>query len=59
VDAVKQKVAFVPGDSFFANGGNHNTMRINFSNAIPEKIQEGISRLGQVLFEKIQEKAAV
>jgi 2-aminoadipate transaminase len=33
-------------------GGGHNTMRINFSNANPENIREGIRRLGQVLHQK-------
>ncbi len=51
--AVEQKVAFVPGAPFYPTGGGHNTMRINFSNATPEKIMEGISRLGRVLNEKI------
>jgi len=53
--AVEQKVAFVPGAPFYPTGGGHNTMRINFSNATPEKIREGIARLGQVLYEKIGE----
>jgi 2-aminoadipate transaminase len=50
--AVEQKVAFVPGAPFYPVGGGHNTMRLNFSNATPEKIQEGIARLGRVLYEK-------
>jgi 2-aminoadipate transaminase len=48
-DAVKEKVAFVPGGSFFAEGGGLNTMRLNFSNACPEKINEGIFRLANVV----------
>jgi len=48
-EAVKQKVAFVPGESFFPCGGGENTMRLNFSNATPEKINEGIARLSQVI----------
>jgi len=52
-DAIEQKVAFVPGAPFFPAGGGHNTMRLNFSNATPEKIQEGISRLGKVLYKKM------
>lgn len=48
-DAVAEKVAFVPGTSFFAEGGGHNTMRLNFSNACPEKINEGIARLSSVV----------
>jgi len=47
--AVEKMVAFVPGGPFHANGGGENTMRLNFSNAQPEKIREGISRLGQVI----------
>ncbi len=48
-EAVKQKVAFVPGESFFPCGGGENTMRLNFSNATPEKVNEGIARLSQVI----------
>ncbi|MEJ5200814.1 MAG: PLP-dependent aminotransferase family protein [Anaerolineales bacterium] len=48
-EAVRQKVAFVPGESFFPCGGGENTMRLNFSNAKPEKINEGIARLSQVI----------
>jgi 2-aminoadipate transaminase len=48
-DAVKEKVAFVPGTSFHPNGGGKNTMRLNFSCEKPEIINEGISRLGKVL----------
>jgi DNA-binding transcriptional MocR family regulator len=58
-DAVKRKVAFVPGGPFFPNGGGQNTMRLNFSNATNQNIQEGIYRLGTVLREKVGvEKAA-
>lgn len=51
--AIEHKVAFVPGAPFHATGGGHNTMRINFSNASPEAIREGITRLGEVLSELI------
>ncbi|HEC61900.1 MAG TPA: PLP-dependent aminotransferase family protein, partial [bacterium] len=57
--AVEQKVAFVPGAPFYPDGGGHNTMRINFSNATPEKIQEGIARLGRVLHMIIAENGKV
>ncbi len=58
--ALEQNVAFVPGDSFYApaahsgcNNGDHGNahregsrhMRLNFSNATPERIREGIQRL--------------
>jgi 2-aminoadipate transaminase len=57
--AVERKVALVPGGPFHAIGGGENTMRLNFSNASPEKIQEGISRLGQVLYEAVGDFVAV
>lgn len=56
--AIKQEVAFVPGEPFHPTGGGHNTMRINFSNTNPEMIQKGIAKLGKVLKEKIGKKIA-
>lgn len=47
--AVAQKVAFVPGNSFFPDDTGHNTARLNFSYSKPEVIEEGIRRLGSVL----------
>ncbi len=47
--AIEEKVAFVPGNVFYPTGGGHNTMRLNFSNAKPEMIKEGIKRLGNAL----------
>jgi len=47
--ALAQNVAFVPGDDFHLNGVGINTMRLNFSNASPEKIAAGVERLGRVL----------
>lgn len=52
-EAVARKVAFVPGAPFFPNGGGRNTMRLNFSNATPREIQDGISRLGKLFSEKL------
>ncbi len=49
IEAVQQKVAFVPGESFFPCGGGTNTMRMNFSYSTPDEINEGISRLSRVL----------
>jgi 2-aminoadipate transaminase len=45
--AVTQRVAFVPGNSFYANpvGPVDHHMRLNFSNATPEQVQEGVRRL--------------
>ena len=50
-ESLKRNVAFVPGGSFFPNGGKENTFRINFSNMPEEKIIEGIKCLGGILRE--------
>jgi len=55
-EAVKMRVAFVPGQPFFPRGGGENTMRLNFSNATPEKINEGIARLGSVVKNFLMQK---
>ncbi|MBI9098154.1 MAG: PLP-dependent aminotransferase family protein [Spirochaetaceae bacterium] len=47
------KVAYVPGASFFPNGGVNNTMRVNFSTMADDKIVEGIKRLGDLLKKEI------
>lgn len=49
--ALENKVAFVPGGSFFPNGGNENTFRLNYSNMDEEKIVIGIKRLAKVIKE--------
>jgi DNA-binding transcriptional MocR family regulator len=46
-----KNVAFVPGQEFFPDGSGENTIRLNFSNATPEKISEGIKRIGEALRE--------
>lgn len=48
---VTKKVAFVPGASFYPRGGGENTMRLNFSNATPAMIREGIRRMGEAIRE--------
>lgn len=53
--ALEENVAFVPGASFYANGGGANTMRLNFSNASPEKIEQGIRQLGMVVKSRVRE----
>ena len=50
---VARPVAFVPGASFHPNGGGANTLRLNFSNAAPDRIHEGIARLGRALRARI------
>lgn len=47
-EAVENKVAFIPGFPFYAEGGGKNTMRLNFSNASGNDIEVGIERLAQI-----------
>ncbi|MBT9156151.1 MAG: 2-aminoadipate transaminase [Firmicutes bacterium] len=49
--AVREKVAFIPGESFFVEGGGKNTLRLNFSNATEANIRLGFSRLAKALAE--------
>jgi 2-aminoadipate transaminase len=48
--AIQEHVAFVPGESFYAPNGTteegRRHLRLNFSASDPEKIHEGIRRLG-------------
>mgnify|MGYP000868037699 FL=1 len=55
-DAIQEKVAFVPGHAFYAagrSGGHLNTMRLNFSNAEPEMLEEGIRRLARAIEQRM------
>lgn len=55
--ALENKVAYVPGINFYPHeDGGHNAMRLNFSNAQPEMIVEGIRRLGVVLKDELIHK---
>jgi len=47
------RVAFVPGQAFFADGSGANTMRLNFTNADSDMIETGIARLGQLIQSKL------
>ncbi|MBC6696270.1 PLP-dependent aminotransferase family protein [Terrisporobacter mayombei] len=46
---LEKNVAYVPGASFYPNGGVVNTCRLNYSNMPEDKIVEGIKRMGEVL----------
>lgn len=52
--ALEKKVAYVPGGSFYANGGHENTMRLNYSNMNEDKIEEGMKRLAQVIKKELE-----
>ncbi len=58
-DAIAHNVAFVPGATFYPEDAQQtNSFRLNFSNATPEQIWEGIGRLGRVL-EKVLDPVLV
>lgn len=54
--AIKENVAFVPGNAFYADGSGENTMRLNFTNSNEESIEEGIRRLGMAIKKLLAEK---
>ncbi len=47
--AMDRKVAYVPGEGFFPNGGNNHCMRLNYSKEPDDRIVEGIRILGEVI----------
>jgi 2-aminoadipate transaminase len=47
--ALERKVAFVPGQPFFADGSGTNTLRLAFSRVADDVIDEGVQRLAAVL----------
>jgi 2-aminoadipate transaminase len=57
VKSIEQKVAFVPGGSFFPNGGHENTLRLNFSAMVPERIEAGITKLAAIMDKMITANA--
>ncbi len=61
--ALKENVAFVPGDCFYASNGNNGSgsrhLRLNFSYGQPEQIREGIRRLSVAVKHQLHEVHAV
>ncbi|MBO1039650.1 PLP-dependent aminotransferase family protein [Brucella pituitosa] len=53
-----EKVAFVPGKAFFADGTGANTLRLSYSCANDEMIEEGIMRLGRLIRTHSKSEAA-
>lgn len=52
-EAIAQHVAFVPGAPFYANAPEHNTLRLSFVTVPPEKIREGVAKLGRLIAAKL------
>jgi len=58
VEAVQDKVVFVPGQGFHPDHTGTNTMRLNFSNVPPEQLREGVRRLGLAIQRRLREPLA-
>ena len=52
--ALSKKVAYVIGEAFYPEGGNYNSMRLNFSYSDDKTIVEGIRRLSEVIKEELK-----
>jgi 2-aminoadipate transaminase len=52
--ALRENVAFVPGQAAYVDGRGASSMRLNFSASTEQEIDEGIRRIGQVIWEQVQ-----
>jgi 2-aminoadipate transaminase len=52
--ALREDVAFVPGQAAYVDGRGRNSMRLNFSGSGEEEIREGIRRIGKVIAEQVE-----
>jgi 2-aminoadipate transaminase len=55
LDAVRERVAFVPGQGFHSDSSGTNTMRLNFSNVQPDQLREGVRRLGLAIQRRLSQ----
>lgn len=54
-EAVRENVAYVPGEAFYTDGSGLNTLRLSYSVATPEQIETGIRCLGSVFSQHLSE----
>ena len=52
--AIQEKVAYVPGKAFFADGSGRNCLRLNYSFMKERDIREGVRRLAEVVEQEIE-----
>ena len=52
--ALRDNVAFVPGEAAYLDGRGRSSMRLNFSASDDEAIREGIRRIGKVVREQVK-----
>src|ERR671933_137046 len=51
--ALRDNVAFVPGEAAYLDGRGRNAMRLNFSVSDDDELREGVRRLGKVISEQV------
>jgi 2-aminoadipate transaminase len=51
--ALRENVAFVPGEAAYLDGRGRNSMRLNFSGSDEDTIREGVRRIGEVVAEQV------
>jgi 2-aminoadipate transaminase len=51
--AVTERVAYVPGTAFFADGQGHSHLRLSYCYPTPQRIREGVRRLATVIDEEL------
>jgi 2-aminoadipate transaminase len=52
--ALRDNVAFVPGEAAFLDGRGRSSMRLNFSGCDEDSIREGVRRIGEVVTEQVE-----
>lgn len=57
-EAVEQDVAYVPGETFYADSNILNTLRLSYSVATPEEVDAGMKRLGGVFAGRLERPLA-
>ena len=52
--AIERKVAYVPGEPFFATAPQKNTLRLSFVTVSPERIRSGVQTMAELIGESIR-----
>src|SRR5919107_3541975 len=51
--ALRENVAFVPGEGAYLDGRGRSSMRLNFSGSDEDAVREGVRRIGKVVSEQV------
>ena len=55
--AISERVAYVPGTGFYADGNGHTAMRLSYCFPPPERIRDGVARLAGVIAAELDLRA--